>query len=500
MTEEFLKKVEAVYERSRTVRFSDIDELLIARVLLSKSDATRSESVEVVFDLSCLFTTYRSLEEVEEAARATAQLSDRLTETVTSVLSSIFSTTMNPATTDVVAWDYYVGRVRSRLQFLRDGDDTYLKPMIESFSEGPPGTFKIWFRPSSLRDLLSVGLGHRLDLVGTVSQKLALKIESSFERIDYRKELDLLRRFLDERHQRTGERSFSFRSDEIPFRHAFQAFGAQAVMAAPGTCGPSERILLPLMLEAAGQLDIDNIGIVSPAEDPKSVVFKYAVRFPSSDNVYERGLGGLSSQERRQLSEIQLSKFDAIHRHLSRRYVFLERPELETSFAAVCSWFLKKVDYCLQEPTFLARPAKSWLDDHAADGYTKFEDDFFLPFLHERLSDAFGGQVLRKPERFGGEVDLLVSNLPIELKARKKGKPLTETVDESYRPVGQAAAYAASVRVGIVAILDFPDGDSKLSNFDSCVRTVERVKDSEFPTCIVVFIFHCHHPKPSSVA
>jgi len=47
------------------------------------------------------------------------------------------------------------------------------------------------------------------------------------------------------------------------------------------------------------------------------------------------------------------------------------------------------------------------------------EDDFFLPFLYERLRDRFSDLVSKKPERFGGNVDILFGEIPIELKVRK---------------------------------------------------------------------------------
>jgi hypothetical protein len=66
----------------------------------------------------------------------------------------------------------------------------------------------------------------------------------------------------------------------------------------------------------------------------------------------------------------------------------------------------------------------------------------------------------------------------------------------------QAAAYAANSRLGIVALLDVPYGDRVLiTNISQCVTVVKRVVEGEndYPTLVVVFIFHCHHPKPSSI-
>ena len=57
-------------------------------------------------------------------------------------------------------------------------------------------------------------------------------------------------------------------------------------------------------------------------------------------------------------------------------------------------------------------------------------------------------------------------------------------------------------RLGLLAVLDVsPVGSETITNLENCVTVVERPfgPDSTFPTCIVVFRFHCHQPRPSSV-
>jgi len=110
---------------------------------------------------------------------------------------------------------------------------------------------------------------------------------------------------------------------------------------------------------------------------------------------------------------------------------------------------------------------------------------------------------VKKPERFGGEIDILFDDtIPIELKIRRgrKGPLNLAEIDDAFPPAGQAAAYASVSRVGIVAILDLPDTDAPLGNLESCATVVERrfPEDSPYPTCIVIISFRCHHPKPSA--
>lgn len=58
-------------------------------------------------------------------------------------------------------------------------------------------------------------------------------------------------------------------------------------------------------------------------------------------------------------------------------------------------------------PTFLGIPAREWLKQHENDLRVEMEDQFFLPALYERLRNEFGSRVVKKPERFGGETDIL---------------------------------------------------------------------------------------------
>lgn len=173
------------------------------------------------------------------------------------------------------------------------------------------------------------------------------------------------------------------------------------------------------------------------------------------------------------------------------------------SFGTICSWLIHKAAYCLEEPTFLRNRVTRWLAEHANDKRLDIEDDLFLPLIYERLREEFGGRVVKKPERFAGEIDILFEDvLPIELKVRRgrHGPLAINELDESFRPGSQAAAYAAVSRLGFVVVLDLPEGDPMVVNLERCASVIVRriPPDSDFPTCIVVVVFHCHHPRPSS--
>ena len=275
-------------------------------------------------------------------------------------------------------------------------------------------------------------------------------------------------------------------------------------MPAIGTTLVQDKVLLPLFLETNGLLDVITIGIESDPLTPFDVVLRYFVSRPASRNIFGAWHQGLNPQERANLNEAELRVFDRLHSALSENLVFGGKPKLERSYAELVQWVIRKVKYRLEEPSFLREPALAWLADNAHAERLEMEDKFFLPAIYERLRTEFGSRVVKKPERFGGEIDILFDDMiPIELKVRRgKTQPLADDeVDERFKPSGQAAAYAAVSRLSMVLVLDLPEKEGCLTNLESCAKiTARRFPDSEdFPTCIVVFIFHCHHPRPSSV-
>jgi hypothetical protein len=452
----------------------------------------------VTFDFAHLFSTSRSHEEAFAKADVTFEHTSRLNESVAEMFFAL-GLRANFGAKQTTAREHYCEHIKSRLEWLTRGDDFVLTQIIERWSEVSPGRFAIDIHKEVAREGIEKGLRARLELAEEVISKVAPYVPATSPRIDIRKELDLLQAYLIQRQKTTGETSLHFTTREIPFRHAIAIYENGAALPSIGTCGPSERVLLPLLLEASGVLDITYMGVCSSPDVPDDIEVKYAVRFPSRDSLYGVEHRGLRTDDRRKMSEVELSLFDRTYRELQHRYVFVGRPQLEKSFADIASWLLRKVAYSLEEPSFLSRPAREWLINHAEDKYKKMEDDFFLPFLRERLHNEFGLRVKQKPEAFAGEVDLLFDQIPLELKVRRgNSTPLHEVIGAAYPPASQAAAYAAHTRLALVAVLDLPEGEPSITNLDSCVVRVERVVEGDFPTCVVVFIFHCHHPVPST--
>jgi hypothetical protein len=490
------------------IRFSDVSEFFLSRCLLLKAPDPHSDAeIEIEFSLLDLFPKFQNETALaDHLSGKFLELSERITELMSDVVNAVSGFQIEPKVRQEPAVEFLNGHLERRLHFLAHGDDTFQKQCIEQFSRdtsGPLYRFRVRFVPKKLAAVSSENLRDFLDIARTMLRKIAQQTDKAFLRIDYRKQLDTLVNFLDRRREHTGETEFSFETKDVGFRHAVLATDDMLTLPSPGTTGASERILLPLFLEINGDLDILSIGLSSDPLDVNDVTIRHTIARPSIANAFGVTAQGLTPDLRRGLNEHELKVYDRVYRRLAKRFIFAGKPSLESSFGELFCWLIRKVSYCLEEPSFLKQPAVAWLAEHRNDKYRKFEDDFFLPVIYERLREHFGTRVMKKPEQFRGEVDVLFdTSIPIELKARESGGSAEDAVNAKYPGEGQAAAYAANSRLGIVLLLDVVEEGKKITNLEHCVAVTEREFDGgqNLPTCIVVLIFHCHHPRPSSVA
>ena len=253
-------------------------------------------------------------------------------------------------------------------------------------------------------------------------------------------------------------------------------------------------------METIGLIDINKLKISSSPCDINDIELIYSVNKPAIKNRYLAKSFGLSANQRKTLNETQLEIYERIYRKLQENACFIGRPNIEEQFVSIFHWLLKKVTYCLEEPSFLKEKSKLWLQENSDKKYIQMEDNFFLPFLNERLKDEFGDLISKKPEKFGGEVDLLFSELPLELKVRRNSDDsLIDVINEKYAPASQSATYSAVTRLGFVLVLDLPQNTNSLTNLDVCFKVIEKDYDNDsLKTNIVVCIFHCNLPKLSS--
>jgi len=366
-----------VFERQKNVGFNDIDELFIARVLLGLVKRSIDHNlIEVEFGLSDLFSGYSSYEAIRQVSNIEFENSARIMEDVGDFFEGFLGISFKQKVDRQLIIDYYEEKLERWLHFLKNGDSICITPMIEDYKEKSPGVFVVSLRYERLVEAIRTGIDKRLNLPAELLSKIAPNAPLP-ARIDFRKEIDLLNDFLEERQKVTGEIEFQFSSKEMPFRHAISTNGSVAIIS-PGTCGPFERLLLPLYLEATGLLDITHIGVYSSPTYPLEIDIRYDIRRPSHNNIYEIGSAGLTANERSSLNEIQLSLYERIHKEIRGKYFFTARPQLEKTFASISTWLIKKITYSLEEPTFLGKPALEWLNAHKDEKYIKMEDDFFL--------------------------------------------------------------------------------------------------------------------------
>lgn len=487
------------------LRFSDLEELFVARVLLGRTtDATPGE-MKVELTLAHIFPAFRTMDELRRHLDGgTVRTRDPLADEVASVLSFFGSPGVSAAEDETRALAFYDHWLETRLGYLVEGDDLVINPgTVRSFERVAECVFLVELDSRHLATQLAQALPRPLEIVESFIRKTQAFAPLTMPRIDHRKILAMIVEYLDSRTSYTGETLLAFDTNDLPFRHAIQTFAGTPLMSVPGTARAKQKYQLVMLLEGHADLDVDQMFVKSDPLTPDQCVVHFAVRRPAIANIYGATQRGLSAEQRRELNEVEVSVYTRAHEILRKNLVFGGRPHLEQSFAAIASWLLRKLSYSLEEPSFLRNPAIRWESEHSSDGYAKFEDEFFLPFLLERLVEKFGNRVVKKPEKFGGEIDLLFdSTIPVELKVRRgTTTALAAILDEKYPPTGQAAAYAAHARLGIVVVLDLPAESPTISNLDSSVRVIQRdlVQDGSYPTCVVVFIFHAHHPKPSTV-
>jgi hypothetical protein len=495
------------------VRFTDLGETFFARMILLKcADAASNEPMTVELSLCDLFRRQKAEELAASLESHTFKSSPRITELGADMLSALTGAELEPGGKTAALLDFYQDHIASRLNVMKRGDriDDRL-PTIEEYTtrkEGKLTIFEIQIRPATLRERLGKQIPGGLELTAKL-MKMILTMEGRpadpGPRIDYRKQVELLTEFLDQRHKVTGETEFALLSNQIPFRWAIEEYFEAGGFTMPsiGTSGVEDKVLLPLFLEVNGYLDIVALDIESDPLQPHDVVVRYSLCRPAQRNIFAASHQGLEPAIRSLMSETELRLYDRLHREARELLVFGGRPKFEASFGAACAWMIRKAAFCLQEPSYLARPGREWLEQHKNDKKIQMEDEFFLPKIYEGMRDNFSSRVVKKPERFAGEIDILFDDdIPIELKVRKgQREPIDiADIDEKYKPGGQAAAYAAVSRLGFVFVLDLPAPGAPVVNLENCAKVVERrfPESAEYPTCIVVIVLRCYEQTPSS--
>jgi hypothetical protein len=495
--------------KSYQLRFTDISELVIASMLISKIDDVTSTKEEIIeFSLLDFFPHHQSLEKLSSILQdeCTSCEQPRISELLEDLVGGLFNYKPNTQQKKVGLVEYYNKHLDCRLKWLCEGDDLDLTSCILDFttdSSLPLEKYSVTAVPSQFVKIHAENLLRSVSFKDRSYDKLHATVAELGRGVTFQKEVEFATEYFDKRQEETGEKTFEFKLKEIQFRHILSQTplgDGRFTLPQPMTTSTGDRIIIPFYLEAIGLLDVKSLKIGSHPTQTKDIDIFYSVNRPAIYNKYSAEACGLKSEQRKLLNETQINLYERVYRQLQNNSCFLGRKDMETQCAEIFHWILRKVTYCLEEPSFLKEKSAQWLMANKDEKYVQMEDNFFLPFLHERLKEDFGDLIAKKPEKFGGEVDLLYSELPLELKVRKNAaKPLAEIVDDAYKPAGQAATYASITRLGFVLVLDLPQSEGELTNLDACFKVIEKdMGEGALKTSIVVCIFHCNLPKPSS--
>lgn len=503
-----MKETGFIGRESFRLKFTDITETTIAAILVSKISNTSSITIEKIeFSLLDLFPHYKSLQNLSEILSGKkALLKNRFSEYMGDSINFLLKTDQNIRKKEVELISFYNQYINQCFYFLQYGDNYELLPSIEHYQVVETEklhSYHISIIPVKFIEANKKNIYSHISLQETLFQKFQNIVGDIGPGISYRKQLEFAKEYFDKRQNNTGEKSFEFNLKEIKYRHLVSSIeenGERLTLPAAMTTDMSQRILLPFFMESIGLLDVNKLKISNSPLHIDNIELIYSVNRPSLKNNYSAESYGLSSSKRQSLNETQIEIYERYYQKLLGNGCFAGRPELEKHFIEIFYWLIKKVSICLEEPSFLKEKSIKWLEENRTKRYTKMEDDFLLPFLHERLKEEFGEIIHKKPEKFGGEVDILFSELPLELKVRKNAtESLSDIINEKYAPASQAATYAAVSRVGFVIVLDLPQNTGSITNLDVCFHLIEKEFDStKLNTNIMVCILHCNLPTPSA--
>ena len=495
------------------LHFNDLQEIFLSSIILMKlKEITGDSVINIDISLHDLYpeimrnTLENHLENKEISS------SNRITKEVTDFMNFEFGSDLIPKITKEPAYKYFNDYFTNRLAILKKGDGLCIEPAtIKDFQvdySNKLNKFKIILIPNEFLKKYSNNVNKYLEMIKDMYHKFKNVTGSLETNVSYRKQLEFLIDYLEKRQSLTAEIDFDFKLSDFNFRHSILSYDSPKgtfTMPSPLAMNKAGKVILQFFLETQGIIDVNGIKLVN--KDPldiENIDIIYSVSKPSKTNRFLSKSMALEPEIRKSMNETQLLIFERIYTKNKKNYLFGNRPLVEKYFANLTSWLLKKTSYCLEDPSFLKEKSEEWLTQHSSDNYKQMEDNFFLPFLFEKLKYDYGDIIIKKPESFGGEIDIMFGDIPIELKVRKKeNEPLIDNIlEDKFKPASQAAAYAYNIRVGFVVVLDLPESNKQITNLDNCVKIIEKEFDSDnfYKTVINLFIFYCNQPIPSSAS
>lgn len=489
----------------KRIQFQDLFEIIIARKILIKADEENKKQVQrVKLSLIDFYQSELSLNCLEELLRN--QTTDRfntIVESVSESFSMMFNTKFEPHKEKVRLIDYYNSVLEQDIKFLKNGDDAGLEPCIENYTvikDHNLYSFEIDFVFEKVSKSIVGWFDSYFGYLKKIESLLKAGIKGSAP--TFRKQSEFFLQKIIELQKAMGANKVNIGISDWKLRLSV-LYNENIDLLHAFNLTYKDKALIPIYLEMNGLIDVIDFSIVSSALYPEQIDLQYSISKPSIKNLFEVDTEFIDKSTRKNLAETQLVILDKTFDELRDSFIFEKRRKITEELPNLLIWLVKRIQFCLEEEGYLRNKAVEWYNQNKNNKYMKMEDDFFLPFIYEKLVDKFGNNnIIKKPEKYKGEIDLLYKNLvPIELKVWiDKNIKLEYSVDEKFPNSSQAAAYASENRVGILLVLDLSFRSEGITNLENCWKVVTKSFEinEELPTKIIVPIFHCSYLSPSS--
>jgi hypothetical protein len=487
------------------LQFQDLYEVILARKILTKADIKNKSNLQIVsISLLDLFQSEISLTNLEERLEnVSTERFDTIVETISDSFSQLFQTEVEPHKKNINIIEYYNQVLEQDLNYLEKGDTSGLKPCIQKITVNKSSklySFTIEFIINDIIESIRSWFDSYFDIQTRMEILLKAGIKGSAP--TFLKQSEFFVQKVKELQKTIGSNKVNISVSEWNLRLSIIS-NDEIDLLHPFNITYKDKALIPIFLEMNGIIDVLDYSIVSSVLYPSQIDLQFSVCKPSVNNVFDADTEFISRNIRKNLTDTQLVILDKTFDELRDSLILEFKPKLINSLPDLLIWLVKRIHFCLEEEGYLRNKAIEWYDQHKTDKYIKMEDDFFLPFIYEKLVDEFGNDsILKKPQKYKGEIDLLYKNLiPIELKVWiNKDDNLSDSIDEKFPHSSQVAAYASENRVGILLVLNISRKNDGITNLENCWKTITKNFEinSELPTKIIASIFHCSYSAPSS--
>lgn len=202
--------------------------------------------------------------------------------------------------------DYIHRRLNVGLSIMTKGDSCTL-PVISSYKVSGTdshGVNKYLLRlsPTKFLESYKANLSDFVLLTENMYAKLLRSADLSTPGIPALKQIEFLRDYLKERADKTSENRFSFKLSSVNFRRLMiqvEGAGGIGMMQTPLSDDASVKAVLPFFLEAQGEIDIEDVKIISPISVVDNIDLQFSIQRPSVRNRFSATFCSLPPQSER---------------------------------------------------------------------------------------------------------------------------------------------------------------------------------------------------------